>query len=92
MTASDVSEKSQEDVRWGGGHGVFTYYVLAGLKGGADLNHDGTVTAGELFQYVHAEVQKATNNQQTPLAVAGLAENLPLSGPWLFWAVTPAAA
>ncbi|HZQ90460.1 MAG TPA: caspase family protein [Terriglobales bacterium] len=80
MTASDVSEKSQEDPKWGGGHGVFTWYVLRGLKGEADANHDGTVTAGELFHYVHEEVQKATNSQQTPLASPGLAENLALSG------------
>lgn len=80
ITASDVGEKSQEDSRWGGGHGVFTYFLLSGLKGEADINHDGTVTTGELFQFVQREVRKATGNQQTPLVAFGLAENLALSG------------
>ncbi len=31
-----------EDARWGGGHGVFTYFALKGLEGRADSNRDGT--------------------------------------------------
>jgi hypothetical protein len=81
MTSSDVSEESQENARWGGGHGVFTYFLLKGLQGAADSNHDGTVTAGELFNYVQSEVRKATANSQHPKKIEGLAGNIPLSGP-----------
>lgn len=80
ITASDVSQLSYEGDKWGGGHGVFTWFVLQGLKGAADANKDGTVTAGELFAYVRDQVGEATGGQQTPLALAGLSENLPLSG------------
>lgn len=80
ITASDVSELSAESEKWGGGHGVFTYYVLRGLQGDGDLNRDGTVTAGELFQYVRDQVQKETEFQQTPIAMPGLANALPLVG------------
>jgi len=81
ITASDVSELSLEGEQWGGGHGVFTYFVLQGLKSGeADANKDGTVTAGELFSYLGEKVSQATNHQQNPRAVPGLAQNLPLSG------------
>jgi len=81
ITASDVSELSLEGEQWGGGHGVFTYFVLQGLKNGeADTNKDGTVTAGELFSYLSERVSQATNHQQNPRAVPGLAQNLPLSG------------
>ena len=80
ITASDISESSMESDSWGGGHDVFTYFLVEGLKGKADLNGDGTVVAGELFQYVQQQVQKATARQQNPAAVAGLSENLPLSG------------
>ena len=80
ITASDVSELSAESEKWGGGHGVFTHFVLQGLEGEGDYNHDGTVTAGELFQYVRTQVQKATDNEQTPIAMPGLAEALPLAG------------
>jgi hypothetical protein len=80
MTASDVSQLSFESDKWGGGHGVFTHYLLQGLGGAADANQDGTVTAGELFTYIHDRVAQETGNQQTPVALPGLAENLPLAG------------
>jgi len=80
ITASDVSQLSFEGDKWGGGHGVFTYYLLQGLAGAADANKDGTVTAGELFAYIHSKVADDTGNQQTPVALPGLADNLPLSG------------
>lgn len=80
ITASDISESSFESDQWGGGHGVFTHFLVEGLKGEADLNRDGTVLAGELFQYVQSKVRQATSGSQNPSAVAGLSEDLPLSG------------
>jgi hypothetical protein len=80
ITASDISQLSYESDKWGGGHGVFTFYLLKGLHGEADANKDGTVTAGELFAYVHDSVDQATEGNQSPMALPGLAEHLPLSG------------
>jgi hypothetical protein len=80
ITASDISQLSYESDKWGGGHGVFTFYLLKGLHGEADFNKDGTVTAGELFAYIHDNVDKATDGNQSPMALPGLSERLPLSG------------
>ena len=80
LTASDISETSMEGKVWGGGHGVFTHFLLEGLKGKADRDADGTVTAGELFDYVHDRVVEETNQQQNPTALPGLARNLPVAG------------
>ena len=80
ITASDISQLSYESDKWGGGHGVFTFFLLKGLHGEADFNKDGTVTAGELFAYIHDSVDKATEGNQSPMALPGLAEHLPLSG------------
>jgi Caspase domain len=80
ITASDISQLSYESDKWGGGHGVFTFFLLKGLHGEADANKDGTVTAGELFSYIHDSVDKATEGNQSPMALPGLAERLPLSG------------
>lgn len=80
ITASDVSELSFEDEKWGGGHGVFTYFLLKGLHGDADFNRDGTVTAGELMAYLSQKVPEATGGEQHPRAIPGLIETLPLSG------------
>src|SRR4030042_5092461 len=35
ISASDDKQFSQESKDWGGGHGVFTYYLLQGLYGEA---------------------------------------------------------
>jgi uncharacterized caspase-like protein len=36
LTASRDRERSFESADWGGGHGIFTYYVVKGLEGAAD--------------------------------------------------------
>jgi tetratricopeptide (TPR) repeat protein len=70
LTASRDREVSYEGERWGGGHGIFTYYVIRGLEGEADENGDGIVTADELSYYVSSNVREATREapqgQQTP--------------------------
>ncbi|MDP9132514.1 MAG: caspase family protein [Nitrospirota bacterium] len=37
-------------------HGLFTYYLLRGLRGEADLNRNGEVTIGEVTAYVTRKV------------------------------------
>jgi hypothetical protein len=66
ITASEVTQYSQEDARWGGGHGAFTYYLLQGLDGAADQDQDRIVTLGEAFEYVRDRVQRDTRNAQVP--------------------------
>lgn len=78
LTSSDVNEVSRESAKWGN-HGVFTWALLEGLKGKADLNGDQLVTAGELFQFTRASVQKATNFEQNPIALPGSATNVTLA-------------
>ena len=51
-------------------HGIFTYYLLDGLKGNADANNDGRITAWELYEYVAGAVPGRArlehNAQQDP--------------------------
>jgi len=70
ISASDDKQFSQESKDWGGGHGVFTYFLLEGLKGNADYNKDKNVTLGELIPYLSEQVRRATMNAQSP-TVAG---------------------
>src|SRR5205823_6238342 len=60
LMSAEAYETSIEDARWGGGHGVFTYHVLEGLRGAADADRDGKVTVGELFEYVRRKVIEET--------------------------------
>lgn len=65
MTAADTNEFSLEDARWGG-HGVFTHFMLDGLRGAGDLDGNGIVTFTELFDHVSSNVRQATNGRQNP--------------------------
>jgi uncharacterized caspase-like protein len=79
ITSSDVNEVSQEDARWGGGHGAFTWALLEGLRGAADADADRFITAGELFGYVSGRVRGLTDFQQNPRALSGLNADLDLA-------------
>jgi uncharacterized caspase-like protein len=80
LTSAEANEVSFEDAKWGGGHGVFTHYLLKGMQGEADLNQNGCVTVGELFEYVRAKVQEATEHRQHPsIGTNPYDRNLPLA-------------
>lgn len=64
LTASKDTEAAQERSELG--HGLFSYYVLQGLRGAADANHDHVVTVDELYNYVQTMVSRATGGAQTP--------------------------
>ncbi len=65
-----------------GQHGLFTYYLLKGLRGAADLDKNGTVLAGELCAYVHRQVQDVAKHQfgnsQEPVCLPGAGQTSPL--------------
>ena len=71
LTASRDRERSFESADWGGGHGIFTYYVVKGLDGEADETGDGIVTADELADYTYRNVREATKGQQNPTSDQG---------------------
>lgn len=76
MTAADTNEFSLEDARWGG-HGVFTHFLLDGLRGAADQDANSIVTFTELFQHVSGSVRDATQGRQNP-QMSGLGD-IPLA-------------
>jgi hypothetical protein len=65
MTAAATNEFSLEDARWGG-HGVFTHFLLDGLRGSGDADGNGIVTFLELFEHVSGNVRQATSGRQNP--------------------------
>jgi caspase domain-containing protein len=79
LTSSDINEISEEGATWGGGHGVFTWALLEGLRGAADANGDHVITAGELFDYVSGRVRQETNSRQNPRALSGINNDFPLA-------------
>jgi len=80
VTASRPSELSIElpDL----GHGVFTYYLVRGLQGAADLNRDGIVSLQELYEYLAQEVSRKSRSvggNQHPMLKGELEGALPLT-------------
>jgi uncharacterized caspase-like protein len=65
MTASGANEVSAEDEKLQ--HGVFTYYLLEGLKGAADTDKDDLVTVDEAYRYVSTHVPRTTGQEQHPV-------------------------
>ena len=65
MTSSSANEVSQESDKLG--HGYFTYYLIEGLKGAADIGNDGEVDVDEVYQYLNMRVAEATNGSQHPV-------------------------
>jgi len=66
----------QESHRYDPGqHGLFTYQLLKGLGGGADIDKDGTILAGELCTYAKGQVTKMAReqfaNEQQPACIPG---------------------
>jgi ankyrin repeat protein len=56
------------------GHGLFTYFMLKGLKGEADANRDGKLEITELFDFIKPNItrtaRKLYNNEQSPQIIA----------------------
>ena len=65
LAASRANEVSAErpDMQ----HGVFTYYLLEGLRGKADIDGDNIITIDELYNYVSQKVPAATAQNQHPV-------------------------
>lgn len=78
--ASRPRELSLEGPQFGGGHGAFSHFVLKGLQGDADSNHDGVVDADELIKYVADQVPAATGNKQHPREFGAFDNSLKLAG------------
>jgi uncharacterized caspase-like protein len=50
-------------------HGIFSYYLMKGMEGEADLNKDGKITFGEMHSYLTEQVSKhagMSNRVQIP--------------------------
>ncbi len=79
FTASEARELSHEGRQWGGGHGVFTHFLLRGLGGEADADRDGVVSAGEVLEYVRRNVARETDGKQHPDPSGQFDRALPLA-------------
>lgn len=81
IASCQENELSYENIKWGGGHGVFTYYLVKGLTGEADRSipqkpKDSLITLNELELYIKAKVPDETETSQNPMKVGGDAKRV----------------
>ncbi len=77
LASSKPEELSQEkpELR----NGVFTHYLLQGLKGEADLDRDGVVTVDEAYDFVYERTKNETRGAQHPLRQVSGSGRFPIS-------------
>ncbi|MEM1220310.1 MAG: caspase family protein, partial [Bacteroidota bacterium] len=76
MMSSKREEYSLEDA--GLRSGVFSYFLIEGLKGKADYNGNKILTIEELFDYVYNRVRGYTANAQTPTLSGSFDRSMPV--------------
>jgi HEAT repeat protein len=65
ISSCSANEISKEDDTLQ--HGVFSYYMLEGLRGQSDQDGDGIITVSELFSYISRKVPQASGQDQHPV-------------------------
>ena len=58
----DQTAKPLEEAK----HGMFSYFLMKGMEGDADINQDNQITAAELHQYVEQNVVQQSGGGQVP--------------------------
>lgn len=64
--------------RTGFGNSLFTAYLERGLRGGADTDRNRTISAKELYDYVHNGVVSLSRGRQHPVMWGKFNGNMPL--------------
>ena len=57
---------------------LFTIYLERGLRGGADVNRDRTITAREIYDFCHTGVIKDSHNKQHPVMWGKFSGDMPI--------------
>lgn len=75
-----LSSKNEEYSLEDGGlrSGVFSHYLINGLKGAADFDQNKLITIGELYAYVEQKVQAYTARAQNPILKGQFDYNMPI--------------
>ncbi|HUJ59943.1 MAG TPA: caspase family protein [Kofleriaceae bacterium] len=60
LSSSSATEDAQESDRIGAS--FFTYFLVSGLRGAADRNHDGKITLGEAYAFAYEHTLGRTQN------------------------------
>lgn len=76
-----LSSKSSETSLESSGlrQGVFSHFLIRGLKGEADANQDNIVSVQELFDFTYHKVRSYTGSRQSPVIKGNFDRRMPVS-------------
>jgi hypothetical protein len=79
-TALLMSSKGEEYSLEDGGlrSGIFSHFLIRGLKGEADNDNNSIITIEELFRFIHKNVRRYTGNIQTPTLTGNYDSRMPV--------------
>lgn len=79
-TALLMSSKGEEYSLEDGGlrSGIFSHFLVRGLKGEADSDGNEIITISELFKFIHKSVRRYTGNIQTPTLTGDYDSRMPV--------------
>ena len=80
-TALIMSSKAEETSLESAGlrQGVFSHFLIRGLKGEADKNKDKIVSVQELYDFIYDNVRTYTGNRQSPVIKGTYDPKMPVS-------------
>ena len=90
LLASSAGEAAQESARLGGG--VFTHFLLSGLRGAADRDGDRRVTLAEAYEFAHGRTLARSIAQSGTAQRPEIELDLQGSGPLVLTWLDPAHA
>ena len=76
LLSSSSNQLSSESAALG--QGLFTYWLIRGMRGAADLNKDKYITAGELFVFTRKAVAVKSSGKQVPTVIGQNLDKIPL--------------
>ncbi len=79
LLATRPSEQSFEAETWDGGHGAFTYSLLQGLRGAADVDGDHVIRASEAIDFASRRVPELTGTRQHPQVAGTFDARVPIA-------------
>ncbi len=77
LTFTVLTASAPDQISWSSdelGHGIFSYYLMKGIEGDADLNKDGKITFGEMQEHLTDTVGRqamSMNRKQQPQLFGG---------------------
>lgn len=76
ILSSTTEQTSVESGQYG--QGLFSYWLMNGIRGAADMNNDKYITAGELFVYTRKAVERKSGGAQIPVVIGQQLDKIPL--------------